>query len=70
MSNVFRYILLAFSVLLNNAIKMSIDFLKHMGDPGINYGLPTLENSLANSGKIYSSLEDYMMKMYSMEQHQ
>ena len=30
---------------------MSIDFLKHMGDPGINSGLPTLENSFGKLGE-------------------
>ena len=43
-TNVFKYILLTFSVVLNEAIEMSIDFSKHMGDLGINYGLTSLEN--------------------------
>ena len=50
-TNVFKYILPAFSVVLNKAIKMFIDFSKHMGDPGINSGLSTLENSLGKHGE-------------------
>ena len=42
---VFTHILLNFSVLLNNAIEMFIDFLKHMRDPEINSELTTLEIS-------------------------
>ena len=44
-TNVLKYILLTFSVVLNKFIKMFIDFLKHIGDPGINSGLSTIENS-------------------------
>ena len=49
-TNVFVYILLSFSVLLNKAIEMFIDFSKHMGDPGIKYGLLTLENIFGKLG--------------------
>ena len=45
MTNCFKYILLTFSAVLNKFIKMFLDFSKHMGDPEINSGIPTLENS-------------------------
>ena len=45
MTNDCKYILLTFSVFLNKFIKMFIDFSKHNGDPGINSGLTTTENS-------------------------
>ena len=51
MTNVFKYILLAFSALMNKAIKIFIDFSKYMGDPRINSGLPTLENSFGELGE-------------------
>ena len=51
MTNVFKYILLNFSVVMNKFIKMFIDFLKHMGYPGINSGLPTIENSFGELGE-------------------
>ena len=44
-TNVFKYILRAFYVVLNKFIKTFIDFSKHMGDHGINSGLTTTENS-------------------------
>ena len=50
MTNVFKYILLTFSVVLNKFIKIFVDFSKHMGDPGINSGLPSLENSFGKIG--------------------
>ena len=31
--------------MLNKVLKMFTEMSKHMGDPGINSGLPTLENS-------------------------
>ena len=30
---------------------MFIDFSKHKGDPGINFGLPALENSIGKLGE-------------------
>ena len=36
---------------MNNAIETFIDFSKHMGDLGINFGLPTLENSFGGLGE-------------------
>ena len=36
--------------MLNKFIKTFIDFLKHNGDPGINSGLPTLENNFGELG--------------------
>ena len=51
MTNVFKYIILTFFVIMKKFIKMFIDFSKHMGDPGINYGLPTLENSFGKLGE-------------------
>ena len=36
--------------MLKNAIEMFIDFSKHMGDLGINSGLPSLENSFGEIG--------------------
>ena len=50
-TNVFKYILLAFYVVLKKAIEMFIDFLKHMGDLGINSGLHSLENSFVKLGE-------------------
>ena len=50
-TNVFKYILLAFSVVLNKAKEMFIDFSKHMGYPGINSGLPTIEKSFGELGE-------------------
>ena len=44
MTNYCKYILLTFSVFMNNFIRMFIDFSKHNGDPGINSGLPNLAN--------------------------
>ena len=48
---VFTYILLTFSVFLNNSIETLIDFLKHMGDVGVNYGCATLEDSFSKLGE-------------------
>ena len=48
---VFTHILLTFSLLLNKTIETFIDFLKHVGDLGINSGLPTLENSFDELGE-------------------
>ena len=69
MNNIFKYILQTLFVILIKFIKMFIDFSKHMGDPGINSGLPTLENSFGKLGEIYSSLEESIMKEYAMDQY-
>ena len=53
-TNVFKYILRAFYVVLNEFIKTFIDFSKHMGDPGINSGLTTPENS-------FDELREYIL---------
>ena len=37
--------------MLKKFIKMFIESLKHMGDPGINSGLPTLEKSFGELGE-------------------
>ena len=37
--------------MLNKFIKMLIDYSKQKGDPGINSGLTTLENSFGELGK-------------------
>ena len=50
MTNVFKYILLAFLVMLNKFIKMFIDFSKQKGDPDINSGLPNLANNFCELG--------------------
>ena len=36
---------------MNNAIETFIEFSKHMGDLGINSGLPTIENSFGKLGE-------------------
>ena len=48
---VFTHILLNFSVLINNDIETFIDFSLHLGDLGINYGLPTIEDSFVKLGE-------------------
>ena len=40
-----------FSVVLNNAIEIFIEFSKHMGYPVINSELPTLEESFGELGE-------------------
>ena len=69
-TNVFKYILLTFSVVLNEAIEMSIDFSKHMGDLGINYGLTSLENSFGKLREDNILLEESMIQVYAMYQYQ
>ena len=70
MTNDCKYILLTFSVLLKKFIKMFIDVLKHKGDPGINFGLPTLENSIGKLGENILIAEVSIMHVYSMDQYQ
>ena len=49
---------------------MFVEFSKHMGDLGINSGLPILKTVLANSVKINLSSKGYMIQMYTMDQYQ